>query len=207
MAVEKYIIEETASLIHDIDHQDEWKKLLAELKLEGQQNLLNTDNKKSSPCPFVYMNNVMVRVYETICPCKMPVNKYTKTPIPLEVLGLIKLSKDEGYFEKIEVWYDDKSPAPIIVGYRYDDESAKQNGYTWMMSKYIIARWGDELLPWEALVLKAKEIFCRIRLAKLKLAFNTVKNNIDDIDSTADLYFSGSDIETKVEFKHDDSIF
>jgi len=44
------------------------------------------------------------------------VEKYNKTPIPLEVLKCLKYCKDEGFFNKYEIWYDDKTPDPCLVG-------------------------------------------------------------------------------------------
>jgi hypothetical protein len=58
----------------------------------------------------------MIRVFETLCPTKVALEKYNKTPIPLEVLKQLSFSKNENFFNKYEVWYDDKSPDPLLIG-------------------------------------------------------------------------------------------
>ncbi len=156
--VQTFIVEETSELIFDNDKLDEWKEKCSELGLSKQLELAEV---KSSPIPFEFMNSVTLRVYETLCPLKTKYQDYSKTPIPIEVLSLIALSEKESYFNRIEIWYDDKTPDPLVVGFK---EVSQYNH-----DKYLIARWGDVLRPFAELKEKAITVFknsSRIRLQR-----------------------------------------
>ena len=43
------------------------------------------------------------------------VQDYNLTPIPLEILDLVALSIKEEYFDRIMIYYDDKSPDPACI--------------------------------------------------------------------------------------------
>lgn len=122
--VETFVIEETQELIYDNDQLDKWNNYVDELGLSGQRSIVKQDK---SPVPFMHLKTSMVNVFECLCPRKVSVEQYNVTPIPVEILDLIALSKREGYFNKIEIWYDEKSPDPVCVGtisdfyvYNYD---------------------------------------------------------------------------------------
>lgn len=144
--VETFVEKETEQLIYDVEQLDEWKEIIEELKLEGQKTLLGSDD--TSPIPFMYLKTQSKIILETLCPIKREVVKYSKSPIPLEILGLIKLSEKESYFEKIEIWYDDTQPDPVCIGQRKDDNEERF---------YLIGRWGAEKLEWTTLYSNAKE--------------------------------------------------
>lgn len=147
--VESYLIDETKELISEVDKSDEWREKIKELGLTGQEELLNPEKPNASPVPFNYMNAQMNMVYRALCPKQDKIEDYNKTPIPLQVLSLIALCKQEGYFDDIYIWSDTKTPDPIAVGCR-------QGGNN-IINKYIIARWGDELRSYPELVTIAKE--------------------------------------------------
>lgn len=111
--VETFLIEETVDLIYDNEKLEKWSSLVKELELTGQSNLAKPDK---SPIPFMYLKKSMVNVFETLCPSKVSVKEFDKTPIPLEILSLISLSEKEGYFSEIKIWYDDKTPDPVCLG-------------------------------------------------------------------------------------------
>ena len=82
-------------------------------------------------------------MFEVLCPVADEVCAYDKAPIPLEVLGLIKLSEDEGYFKSIKIWHDNVDPDPLAVGYAVDEYEG---------GIYLIARWGAEKMSFEHLL-------------------------------------------------------
>lgn len=131
--VESFLIEEVEPLISDQVQLDEWTELVDRLDLDKQKELVTGG---ASPIPFVNMNAKAQRIYETLCPAKVEYKSYGKTAIPVRVLSLIALAEKEKYFKHIEIWYDDKSPDPIAIGY-------KDGKYT--REKHMIARWGDVL--------------------------------------------------------------
>lgn len=112
--VETYIIEETQELIYDNEKLDQWNNLVKELGLTGQTKI---QAKDKSPIPFLHMKQTHIAVFETLCPRKVKVQEYDKTPIPVEILDLVALSVKEKYFNKIEIWYDDKTPDPACIGF------------------------------------------------------------------------------------------
>jgi len=79
----------------------------------------------------MYMKTSVKNVFETLCPVKVNVENFETSPIPVEILDLIALSKKENYFDKLEIWYDDKSPDPCCVGFLYNNESDRANKYSW----------------------------------------------------------------------------
>ena len=127
--VETYLNEEFTDILFEEDAKEEWKSLVQELGIEGQEKAVSGQAKSSVPYP--YMNKGMINVYGTLCPNKMPYTKYSQAPIPLEVLKTIKYCIHEGFFQEIEIWADTQSPDPIVVGktcqyYCYDIENGRK---------------------------------------------------------------------------------
>lgn len=115
--VETFIIEETSALIYDNEKLDQWNDLVKELGLQGQTKIVKPEK---SPIPFMHLKTGMVNILETLCPRKVDVKNYDVTPIPVEILDLIALSKREGYFNKVQIWYDEKSKDPACIGIKLD---------------------------------------------------------------------------------------
>ena len=111
--VELFVIEETAELIYDNEKLEKWNQHVEALGLIGQKKIVKPEK---SPIPFMHMNVPMVAMFETLCPRKVAIEEYNVTPIPVEILDVVALSKGEKYFERIEIWYDDKTPDPVCVG-------------------------------------------------------------------------------------------
>lgn len=177
--VQTFIIEESKELIYDSDKISEWKEKCIELGL-SEQLKLSEDNK--SPIPFENMNEVSKRVYQTLCPAVVEYKKYGKTAIPLEVLGLIKLSEDEKYFDHISIWYDDKSPDPLAVGV------VKIND--WSQEYFLIARWGDVLRPFDELMKMAIQRYKKKSILDLKNKISEASNKLENIDLNVERYFN-----------------
>lgn len=111
--VETFVIEETAELIYDNEKLDKWNELVKDLGLKGQTTIVTPEK---SPIPFMFIKTGMKSVFETLCPRKVDVAEYDVTPIPVEILDLVALSKREDYFTNVQIWYDDKDPDPLCVG-------------------------------------------------------------------------------------------
>lgn len=189
--VETFIIEETQELIYDNEKLDQWNNLVAELKLTGQAQV---GKKDKSPVPFLWMNETLLAVFGELCPRKVRVSEYNKTPIPVEALSLVALSVKEGYFNEIQVWYDDKTPDPAIIGYRFTKgTSAWENEY--YAEKYLLARWSDVKATLAELTERAKKLFILRTSNELK---DTIKRNqraLEDVDIAANnrFGFAGTD--------------
>jgi hypothetical protein len=183
--VETYIIEETQELIYDNEKLDQWNKLVSELGLAGQTTVVKAEK---SPIPFLWMNKALVKVFEELCPRKTKLEEYSKTPIPVEALSLVSLSKKEGYFDKIEVWYNDESPDPAIVGYKYTQGSGEWER-NWYADKYLLARWSDVKASLVELTDRAKKLFALRRTNELKDSIKRQQRELEDLEIEANKLF------------------
>jgi len=176
--VETFIIEETAELIYDNDKLTDWNNLVAELGLKGQENVIKKDK---SPLPFMSMNSSLKNIFETLCPRKVDVELYSVTPIPLEILSLVKLSKNEGYFDMIQIWYDDKSPDPACIGMKYLNEKK----YTWEMQHYLIGKWADVKQSFEELKERAVKRYLETTRNSHQQQIKQYQRYLEDLNETA----------------------
>ena len=181
MAAEIYLIDEVESLVHSVEDLDEWNKLVEATGLKGQQSLKQEDK---SPIPFPFMNEGMKRVYNTLCPDTETAEKYNKTTIPVRVLSVIALCKQEGYFDELQIWSDNATPDPIVVGIKKDPDS------DWRKYLYLIARWGDELRSYPELVQIAKARFKEQQTARLNTKILECNEKLHNIDMYIEKEFS-----------------
>lgn len=177
--VEEFLVEESEKMVGELEHLDEWLSKVEELGLDGQKNLTKQDK---SPIPFLIMNKSMERVYETLCPQKINVKQFADTTIPLRVLSLIALAKQEQYFHEIQIWSDNSSPDPIAVGKLTDSYNSPL---------YIIARWGDELRSFAELKKNAIQKCINQKTLEFKKQISEFNNKLQDIDVLVEEYMNG----------------
>jgi hypothetical protein len=218
--VETYIIEETQELIYDNEKLDQWNKRVAELGLVGQTKIQTPDK---SPIPFLHMKETLAAVFGTLCPRKVKVHEYDKTPIPVEILDLIALSVNEKYFNQIEIWYDDKTPDPACIGstgkwHIYDraynvfasvtteSEAIAQKadtryyGHHFIITgQYLIGRWADVKQSLEELAAKAKKLFIADRTSTIEQNIRDERRKLEDLEHDANVKF-GFEAETGLPF-------
>ena len=210
--VQTYLVEEVMELIYDGDRLAQWNNLVLELGLKGQSQIVKPDK---SPIPFMHMKKGMENIFNTLCPRTVDVKDFNITPIPVEILDLIALSKKEGYFSKIQIQYDDKQPDPVCIGLiqkwilhekgTYNEVkdlfwSNKQdavkycadNGLnhdvynrSWEDVQYLIGRWGDVKQSIPELKTLAKERFMEQEGAELKKRIKEAQRSLDDLEITA----------------------
>jgi hypothetical protein len=203
--VETFVVEETAELIYDNEKLDQWNEYVAMLGLKGQEKIVMKDK---SPIPFMPLKSSMVNVFEVLCNRKESVENYNVSPIPVEILSLVSLSKKEGYFEKIEIWYDEKAPDPVcigITGYWYQPtwgsdrnkeldncrfktkQECKDAGatstYFEETGKYILGKWADVKHSFDQLKAMAVKRFTAERTNELKKQLKDVQRRIEDIET------------------------
>lgn len=179
--VETFIIEETQELIYDNEKLSQWNQYVQELGLAGQAKIKVEDK---SPIPFLHMNQVLVNVFETLCPKKFEIEKYDRTPIPVEILSLVALSQKESYFTKIEVWANEKDPDPVVVGLVPGADHSKSEWYPHYWERYLIGRWADVKQSLEQLTEKAKKIYKANIINSAKSSIRTYERQIEDADAT-----------------------
>lgn len=213
--IEIFFNKELSDIAFNNEHLEEWTELAQEL---GMSNQLKLKKGTNSPVPYPFMNTSMERVFETLCPRKVEFKDYDKTPIPLDVMKQIAFTKREKHFARIEIWFDDKSPDPIVVGYMgqwgflqdlkddkgnkiyFDDyELAKGFGaehgttpYFYGKDKYLIAKWGDERKEFSQLKEIARERFVEEHTAQMEKDIKTLQHKLKSIKENSYLYLNGS---------------
>lgn len=197
--VETFVIEETAELIYNDEKLTHWNDLVKELGLEGQNKIVKPEK---SPIPFLHLKQGLYNILQQLCPVKVDVFEYDKSPIPVEILDLIALSKREKYFNQIQIWYDDKSPDPVCVGsvtkygkwgkYKWDtvEEATMALGEEvsrWSKEEthYLIGKWGDVKQSFEELREKAMKRFFETKGAELRKQIKDAQRGLDDLESDA----------------------
>ena len=204
--VETFIIEETASLIYDNEQLDRWNELVNDLGLNGQTEITKPTK---SPIPFMFIKKGMEKVFETLCPRKVDISEYNVTPIPVEILDLVSLSKREGYFQEIQIWYDDKNPDPLCVGvsctyYGYTgDNWSSENRFTaktkaevkekvgknsiWKTDEklYLLGKWADVKHSFEELKQMATKRYIAEKGNDYKKQIVSAQRGLDDLETEA----------------------
>lgn len=181
--VETFYVAETINLIHDNDALTKWNEKVEELKLKGQQEVVKTDK---SPIPFLWMNNAIVSTFETLCPTKVDIKKYDKTPIPVELLEVVSLCVKEDYFDCIKVWYNEKQKDPVIVGYVAKKGEKKEDWHLeYYGQKYLIGRWADVKASLDQLIERAKKIFIQSETFDLKREIKDRQRKLEDLEQLA----------------------
>lgn len=190
--VETFLVEETINLVHDGEALQRWNDKVAELGLEGQKEVLVVKDK--SPIPFMWMNDAIIATFEVLCPTKVDVAKYNKTPIPLEILDLVGLSRNEGYFYKMEIWYNEKEKDPVCIGYAENPENNNKDKWyvDYYSKKYLIGRWADVKASLDTLTKRARAIFISNETAQQEQHIREAKRSIEDVENTANQKFGGA---------------
>jgi hypothetical protein len=207
--VETFLTEETVELIYDNEQLDKWNKHVEELGLQGQTKIVK---KEKSPIPFMHLKQSYVNICKALCPAEVDIKNYNISPIPVEILDLVALSVRENYFDKMLVWYDDKSPDPFVVGmnhtsyYSHKDDGGlnksfptyeqalqDQNENSWFKHKpygvgseyYLIGKWADVKHSWSELKEIATERFVAERSNEYHKAIKEAQRGLEDIRTEA----------------------
>lgn len=180
MITETFMQEDLQTLVTDVEDLGEWKQTISELELSGQQKLATDEG---SPIPFLFMNESMINMFKTLCPATDLVEDFSKGTIPLKALSAIALAKQEKYFSRIEIWYDDVDPDPIAVGFHGDR--------SYSADKYLIARWGAEAADFDKLRTQATMRWMDSKKTQLEETIADAKSNLDKIDVLAKKHMSG----------------
>lgn len=137
MEVKIYREPENQELILDEAKLAEYNQLMEEL------GIASPSEEKKTPNVYQYLNSAMAKQLHALCPMYIAVEKYTKSTIPLDVLKVLQYCKEQNMFDGYHIWWDDKAPDPLLIGWKWLSEDDKKNKYTWRSDKYLIARWGD----------------------------------------------------------------
>ena len=181
--IETFYVSETINLIHDNEALTKWNEKVEELKLTGQKEVVKEDK---SPIPFLWMNSAIVSTFETLCPTKIDIKKYDKTPIPVELLEVVSLCVKEDYFDCIKVWYNEKQKDPVIVGYVAKKGEKKEDWqFEYYGQKYLIGRWADVKASLDQLIERAKKVFIQSETFNLKREIKDRQRKLEDLEQLA----------------------
>ena len=150
MEVKIYREPENEQLLINEEELQEYNRLVADL---------NLNNKVKEKIPSVYtpINSSMEKLLKALCPSEIELKSYNKSTIPVEVLKVAELAIKNEMFEGLFIWYADKNPDPLLIGWNYRSKDDKKNGYTWSKNYQLIARWGDCAIELEELLKKGFE--------------------------------------------------
>lgn len=193
MATEIFIEPELMEL-EQPEVAQEWFEICSELGLQHQLSHASKSEDKKAP-PYMYVDPKTSRIIKTLCPVQVKYADYKASTIPLDVLKEIQKAEKNGWYSKICICYDDKSPDPFVVGFTKAESE-------WNADIHLIARWGAELLPFEVLEQKA---IARMRQeatdALRELKFR-VEAALDNVDSFTNSLLTGKDV-PKLDFSVD----
>jgi hypothetical protein len=163
---------ELLNLMENQANSDEWVLLAENLGMNGQLKNLKIDiNGVGNPNPYMPINRKWLKIFRTLCGAKIDYKEYTKSIIPLDALKEIELCVKNNYFEKIEIWWDDIAPDPLIVGVLNFESRFEKNFF-------LIGRFGDEVLPLEELEIKAINRLCLSFMNELQKAQKTIQESV-----------------------------
>lgn len=197
--VETFFIEETIELVHDGEKLEKWNTLVAELGLNGQTEVVVSEK---SPIPFLWMNSGLIKTFEVLCPTKVDIKSYNKTPIPVELLSIVSLCEKERYFDGIKVWYNDRQKDPAIIGYKMREGRSFDERWDseWYSDKYLIGRWADIKESLDNLIERAKKLFFQSETLRLKKEIRDRQRDIEDLENKVQEDFGSAMPNTQLPF-------
>lgn len=173
MLVETF--ETTEHVENHLEINEEQKKLINELGLSGQEDLIG-ESSAGMVCAYPEVTDEQSWIIKTICPKRYKVKDYKRTQIPLRVLQVISHVRQENYFKELYIFdkADEVVKDPFLVGCK---------GEYYNGTYHLLARWGEELLSWAELRGIASEMEKTRREAYAK-----------KVKRTLDLFLDGEDI-------------
>lgn len=133
--------------LQESDTAAEWFELASELGLQNQISLADKSEEKKAP-PYMFIDPKTNNIIKALCPRRVDYKEYKESTIPLDILQEIAKCEKNGWYQKIQIAFDDKSPDPFVIGVLHAQ-------YDWNAPVHLIARWGAELVPFEQLRMNA----------------------------------------------------
>ena len=188
MEVKIYREPENKTLIFNEDDRAAYHFLAKKLGIKDAEE----KDEKQTPIVYPYLNKGMEVCLNELCPMHTDLKDYKKSTIPLEVLKVVEFVIDNEMFEGIAVWYDDVDPDPLLIGWNYEDDTARENKYGWRKDRYLLARWGDCAMELNDLLAKGKEALKERVFKDAKKALVQVKLLVENPDSLIDEALKGN---------------
>lgn len=161
MKVETFEVEEVAQC--NAEELDQAQALSESLGLDEQVSAYKAMRTIGKPMPFRTMTHEESVVYGTVLPERTMLEAF-RHPIPPRVLEVVALAREcrhpkveggsEPFFKYLQVWHPkDVRRDPVLVGWHAEDPK-----WAFLVTPYILARWGEALDEWPALVEKFRAI-------------------------------------------------
>ncbi len=179
--VEEFQIEESV-VGQELGAEERLEKrraLLEKLCLKEQQKMFAED----VGTPYQRLTRVGINIWHAFCPHVTELNDF-KGYIPTRVLEIVEQTTER--FDRMEVWSEEQTnPDPVLVGVVGKEYSSNA-------IFYLLARWGESLLPYGEVVKIAKEKWLSKRRNKLNAQLKKAERDLAGLDADADAYFDGN---------------
>lgn len=172
MQIETYLQEncstEAAILAEDSEHKD----LVESLGLNGQKRLRKAASDNIIPFPI--MTAEEYQVYTLCFPERCTPEDFIVETIPTRVLKLLKFVQNQNLFTEFIIHSTPSATVvdPVLIGALAIKHPT--HNYTERTNYYLLARWGNSLLPFTELVKHARAV----GIAKRKAAINKIKKQL-----------------------------
>lgn len=184
MAVEIFIEPELQEL-EQAEVAQEWFEIASQLGLSEQLKHADRSEEKKAP-PYMHIDPKTAKIIKTLCPMQTDYKNYKVSTIPLDVLKEIQKAEINGWYSRIHICYDDKSPDPFVVGFTHSE-------HRWSADMHLIARWGAELLPFEQLQAKAiQRMHDEVKQAAIRLK-HELEMILEDVNGFSNQLLGGKD--------------
>lgn len=177
------------ALILDESKEKDVFAAIDQLGLTGQKALIERGG--GNLIPFPKMNATEQRIWSEYCPEKKKLQEYSATLIPFEILTLIQLVEQRGYFHDqlapapvkgkeqkpklgwLEIWSESREDIdPLLVGCIGES--------TWGADYYLLGRWGIALRKFEDIRTMAMESWKAKRKAKAEMLLASIDHDTNE---------------------------
>ena len=193
MEVKIYREKENETLILDEVQLQKYHELTAKL------GLTNKVETKKVPSVYVSLNFAMRKQLQAVCPVWTQVQDYKKSTIPLEVLEVLDFCKENQMYEGYQVWYNDIEPDPLLIGWNYENEHARENQYNWQKDYFLIARWGDCAMELPQLLKIGYDKLVKELSAKSKLGLEKLNSISKNPEIYVDMILAGKQFDVQID--------
>ena len=163
-----------------VECEQEAIDLIDQLGLDGQCRLVKGEGDDQLRIPYAKVTKEQSRVIKSVCPKETKIYDYEDGLIPLRVLQVAAHAKE--LFDIVYVWHPENADEkdPYLIG-------ANNNVGRYNTTEYfLLARWGEELLPWAELKAKAAEKIRQLRHAALQKVIGEAKAELAALEDMGD---------------------
>jgi hypothetical protein len=171
MEVKVYTMEGGMDLMFSLEEKERYERLVEELGLSGQR--IYTTNAGGTVIPFPACTTQMFESIKALFTESCEPDEFKHEVIPIRVLELIKLCRDENYFNGMKIYYSRVIADPVLIG-------------TKDRVNYLVAKWGDSLMTDQEILsegYKAKRADIE-RRAKEKM--KEMQDTLSDLDGAVE---------------------